>query len=87
MKILLASSDVHWRGWRAYWNGKRIPVVTVNGTFLGCFTPPGHGRLRFRYLPDEFVLGSRISIATLLVLLIAVAIARARAALAAPRWC
>ena len=68
---LLASSDDHWRGWRAYWNGRRIPVVTINGTFLGCFVPPGHGRLRFRYMPDELVWGMRVSIATLIGFLIA----------------
>jgi hypothetical protein len=68
---LLASSDEHWRGWRAYWNGRRIPVVTVNGTFLGSFAPPGRGRLRFRYMPDEFMWGMRVSLAALIGCLIA----------------
>lgn len=64
---LLASSDNHWRGWRAYWNDRRLPVVTVNGAFLGAFVPPGHGRLRFRYMPDELVNSARVSMATLLL--------------------
>src|SRR5438270_173120 len=64
---LLVSSDNHWRGWRAYWNDHRIPVVTVNGTFLGCFVPPGRGRLRFRYMPDELVRSARVSLAALIV--------------------
>jgi hypothetical protein len=58
---LLVSSDVHWPGWRAYWNGKRQPPVIVNGAFLGCFIPPGKGQLTFRYLPDEFTQGLRAS--------------------------
>lgn len=51
---LLVSSDVSWPGWRPYWNGERQPPVIVNGTFLGCFIPPGNGRLELRYRPDEF---------------------------------
>lgn len=54
---LLVSSDVHWAGWRAYWNDQRQPPVIVNGAFLGCFVPPGKGRLTFRYRPDEFTRG------------------------------
>jgi SAM-dependent methyltransferase len=73
---LLVSSDTHWRGWRAYWNGKRWPVVTVNGAFLGCFVPPGEGRLRFRFMPDEFVNASRVSIASLLLFVVAMLVWR-----------
>lgn len=51
---LLVSSEVDWPGWRIYWNGERQPSVTVNGAFVGCFVPPGTGRLEFRYRPDEF---------------------------------
>lgn len=65
---LLVTSDVNWPGWRAYWNGKRQPTVTVNGAFLGCFIPPGHARFRFRYRPQEFDLGVRIGAIALVVL-------------------
>jgi len=58
---LLVSSDVHWPGWRAYWNGVRRPTVTVNGAFLGCFVPPGEGQLTFRYLPEEFTRALAVS--------------------------
>jgi hypothetical protein len=68
---LLVSSDVHWPGWRAYWNGERQPPVIVNGAFLGCFIPPGEGRLTFRYVPTEFTQALRFSGGTLVLLLFA----------------
>jgi hypothetical protein len=37
---LLVTSDVHWPGWRATWNGHPQTPVTVNGAFLRCFIPP-----------------------------------------------
>lgn len=66
---LLVSSDVHWPGWRAYWNGKRQPPVIVNGAFLGCFVPPGQGVLELRYHPTEFDHGLRAAGIGALVLL------------------
>jgi hypothetical protein len=58
---LLASSDVNWPGWRAYINGRRLPPVTVNGAFLGCFIPPGGGRVVLRYRPDEYDFGLKLA--------------------------
>jgi hypothetical protein len=73
---LLVSSDVHWPGWRAYWNGQRQPPVVVNGAFLGCFIPPGKGELTLRYIPDEFTRGVQTT-GVGLALLAAVGIAQA----------
>ena len=65
---LLVSSDVHWPGWRAYWNGRHQPPVIVNGAFLGCFIPPGRGQLVFRYRPDEFTRGLKLGAAGVILL-------------------
>ncbi len=65
---LLTTSDVNVKGWRVYWNGQRLPPVNVNGAFLGTFVPPGKGLILLRYWPEEFVLGSKIAGAALVVL-------------------
>jgi hypothetical protein len=65
---LLVSSDVHWPGWRAYVNGQRMPPVTVNGAFLGCFVPGGRSRVEFVYRPEAFTNGLRIGALAVLLL-------------------
>jgi hypothetical protein len=79
---LLVSSDVHWPGWRVYWNGIRQPPVIVNGAFLGCFVPPGKGQLELRYWPDEFTRGlcaAGAGIALLVMLMMALGVKKHRA--------
>jgi hypothetical protein len=71
---LLVSSDEWFPGWRAYWNGRRMPHVRVNGAFAGVFVPPGRGIVRLRYQPKEFGDGVKAAAATLFVLILAAAI-------------
>jgi len=65
---LLVSSDEWWPGWRAYWNGERMPHVRVNGAFTGVFVPPGRGIVRLRYRPREFDHGVAAGAVTLILL-------------------
>jgi hypothetical protein len=71
---LLATSDTHWAGWRAYVNGQREPPVTVNGAFVGVFVPPGQSRVEFRYRPAGFERGLRTTAAGALIIAIAAAV-------------
>jgi hypothetical protein len=71
---LLVSSDEWWPGWRAYYSGRRMPHVRVNGAFVGVFVPPGRGIVRLRYQPKEFDDGVKAAAATFIVLLAAAAI-------------
>ncbi len=67
---LLASSDAWWPGWRVDWNGKRIPTVRVNGSFVGAFLPPGDAHVTLRYAPSAFETGLWIALATLIVIVV-----------------
>ncbi len=69
---LLVTSDTHWRGWRATVNGRREPVVTVNGAFAGLFVPPGPARVELWYWPDEVTHGLIAAAAGLALLLLVV---------------
>ena len=71
---LLATHQVDWPGWRAYWNGSRLPVVTVDGAFSGAFVPPQAGMLVLRYWPAPFIDGVRISVSCLILFVIALAL-------------
>jgi hypothetical protein len=64
---LLLTHDVDWPGWRGYWNGHRLPVVTVDGAFAGAFVPPERGTLVLRYWPAPFADGLRVSAISLLI--------------------
>jgi hypothetical protein len=73
---LLATHQIDWPGWRAYWNGSRLPVVTVDGAFSGAFIPPERGTLVLRYWPAGFIDGVRVSVSTLLLFVIALTLRR-----------
>jgi hypothetical protein len=45
------------KGWRAYWNGSRVPILRVNYAVRGVVVPAGTGTLEFIYKPGSLVLG------------------------------
>jgi Bacterial membrane protein YfhO len=58
-------SEAAWNGWRAFLDGKRVPVLGANHAFLSVFVPDGHHKVVLRYMPRAFVLGKRITFGTL----------------------
>lgn len=54
-------------GWRVYWNGERLPPVTVKRLFVGTFVPPGSGVLALRFRPDQMDDGLRLSVLGLIL--------------------
>ncbi len=66
---LVGTSIPAWKGWRLTLDGRRAPLFGFNHAFLAFEVPPGRHEAVLRYLPDGFVYGAWISLATLLAIL------------------
>lgn len=62
-------SDTAWKGWRAWIDGRAVPVARANAAFLSVFVPQGRHGVRVLYRPRSFEIGAAISFATLLAIL------------------
>ena len=65
-ETLVGTSIPAWRGWRLSIDGKRAPLVPFNRAFLSFRVPPGRHTAVLRYLPDGFLYGAGLTVATLL---------------------
>jgi hypothetical protein len=54
---LVVLADNWDKGWRAYWNGKPVPILRANYTIRGVVVPAGNGTLEFVYKPTSLILG------------------------------
>jgi hypothetical protein len=54
---LLATSIVWSKGWSARSGDRRLPVLKVNGAFLGVRLPAGTSRVELRFLPPGLIAG------------------------------
>jgi hypothetical protein len=54
---LVVLADNWDRGWRAFWNGKPVPVLRTNYAIRGVVVPAGNGTLEFIYQPASLILG------------------------------
>jgi hypothetical protein len=54
---LVVLADNWDKGWRAYWNGKPVPVLRANYAIRGVVLPSGSGTLEFVYKPKSLILG------------------------------
>jgi uncharacterized membrane protein YfhO len=53
------------KGWRAYVNGKRTPIVRANYAIRGVLLEPGSSRIEFRYEPSALALGNALAVAAI----------------------
>jgi hypothetical protein len=70
---LLAISIVWSKGWSARSGDRRLPVLKVNGAFLGVRLPAGVSRVELRFRPPGLIAGCAafvVSLAGLIVLLV-----------------
>jgi hypothetical protein len=66
---LLVLTDLHYPGWIAEEEGKRLPILRADGFFRAVALPAGTHRVVFRYRPLAFYAGSVVSALALLTLL------------------
>jgi uncharacterized membrane protein YfhO len=64
-------TDLHYPGWTAEEDGKRLPILRADGFFRAVALTPGQHRVVFRYRPISFYAGaaaSAVAIVTILLL-------------------
>jgi hypothetical protein len=66
---LVVLADLWDKGWRADWNGQRVPILRANHALRGVVLPAGAGTLVFRYAPASFAWGLRLAGLAVVVLL------------------
>ena len=67
---LLVVTDLHYPGWIAEEDGKRLPLLKADGYFRAVALPAGTHRVVFRYRPLSFTIGAAASVFALLTLLV-----------------
>jgi len=58
------------KGWKAWMDGKRTPVFEANLFSKAIIVPAGEHEVVLRYRPDSFLIGSVLSLVSLLVIII-----------------
>ena len=64
----LILSDTYYPGWKAYVDGKQVPIYPTDVTIRSVFLEPGEHEVRFEYSPGSFKLGVVVSGLSLLAL-------------------
>jgi hypothetical protein len=67
---ILVVTDLHYPGWIAEAEGKRLPILRADGWFRAVALPAGTHTVVFRYRPLSVWIGAAISAATLLAMLV-----------------
>src|SRR5262249_49501051 len=65
----LVVSEIYYRGWDAWVDGRRVPVERVNYTLRGVSVPPGEHEIEFYYRAPTFRTGAAYSGFGLMLLL------------------
>lgn len=58
---LVVLADLWDQGWRAWLNGRPVPILRTNHALRGVVVPAGDGTLEFRYEPASFAWGLRLA--------------------------
>lgn len=66
---LVVLADLWDKGWRAYLNGERVPILRANHAVRGVLVPAGVGMVEFRYESASLALGVWLAILAAILLL------------------
>jgi len=66
---ILVLTDVYYPGWQAYVDGKSTRLFCADGIVRAVAVPPGQHKVIFSYEPRSFVIGSVLSLATILAVI------------------
>jgi Predicted membrane protein len=66
---LLVLADRWDKGWQAYVNGRRTPILQTNYAIRGVALPSGHSRVEFRYESKMLAIGNGLAIGAIAVML------------------
>lgn len=68
---ILVLTDTYYPGWKAFLDGREVPILRANYLFRGIELPQGSHQVRFTYEPFSFWLGVALAVAALLIGLLA----------------
>ena len=60
----LVLNDSYFPGWRAWVDGQETPIIRANYLFRAVALPPGQHSVEFRYEPQSFLTGLRVTLGT-----------------------
>jgi uncharacterized membrane protein YfhO len=75
---LLILSDTFYPGWKAFDNGREIPVLRVNHTLRGISLGPGDHTVSFVFRPVSLMIGAGLSLLTIAGVVIIVVLKKRR---------
>ena len=65
---LVVLTDLWDKGWHAYLNGERVPILRANHAVRGVRVPAGSGTVEFRYESASLALGIKLAILAAIIL-------------------
>jgi hypothetical protein len=69
-------SEVYYdRGWKAFIDGKEVPIIKTNYVLRGLSVPAGAHKIEFRFEPASYIMGTRITSISQIILVLVFIIA------------
>jgi hypothetical protein len=71
---LAVFSEIYYdKGWNAYIDGEKVPYFRVNYVLRGLTVPSGNHVIEFKFEPQSYYMGNKVSLASSILLLLIIA--------------